>query len=56
MTPDQKKWIDEASFEEMIERWKEGQANDPLFKGDTGGYFLDVIQMKRKKRHKEKEK
>jgi hypothetical protein len=39
MTPDQKIWIDTASYEQLLRRWRRAPAGDPMFVGDTGEYY-----------------
>ena len=47
MTPAQKKWIDEASYEQLLEKWRFAPAGDPMFQGDTGDYYSNVMKQKR---------
>lgn len=47
MTPDQKRWIDSASYEQLLEKWRFAPVGDPMFQGDTGDYYSDVMSQKR---------
>lgn len=49
MTNEQKKWIDNASYEELLERWRFAPVgvSNPLFQGDTGNYYSKVMAEKK---------
>ena len=47
MTPEQKKWIDEASLETLLSKWRFAKVGDPLLQDDTGQYFSKVMFAKR---------
>lgn len=47
MTEEQKKWIDEASYEALLRKWRFAPAGDPLFQGDTYAYYSAVMSAKR---------
>jgi hypothetical protein len=47
MTPEQKAWIDGASYEDLLRKWRFAPAGDPMFVGDTGEYFKAVMARKR---------
>lgn len=49
MTTEQKKWIDDASYEELLRKWRYVQLGDPLFQGEAGEYFYKVMFAKRNK-------
>lgn len=49
MTPDQKRWIDSASYEQLLEKWRFAPVGDPMFQGDTGDYYSDVMSQKKSK-------
>jgi hypothetical protein len=49
MTETQKKWIDEASYEAMLCRWRFSPSGDRMFQGETGDYFIKVMREKKKK-------
>lgn len=45
-----KKWIDEASYEELLRKWRFAPAGDPFFKQGTGmgDYYIQVMEEKKK--------
>lgn len=47
MTPEQKQWIDRADLTELLRKWRFAGPGDPLFQGDTGAYFEQVMRTKR---------
>ena len=48
MTKDEKKWLDEASYEELLRRWRFAPSSDPLVQGDAGIHFQQVLDRRRK--------
>lgn len=49
MTPEDKKWIDSASYEDLLRRWRTTAVTDPVFFNDTGEYYKKVLAEKRAK-------
>ena len=47
MTPEQKQWIDGASYEELLAKWRFLPSGSPWFEGETGDYFGQVLAAKR---------
>lgn len=47
MTPKQQEWIDKASYEQLLEKWRFAPVGDPMFKGDTGDYYIDMMRHKK---------
>ncbi len=47
MTAEQKKWIDGKSFEELLRRWRNSPAGDPIFRDDAGAYYIKVMDRRR---------
>lgn len=47
MTAEQKKWIDDASYLALLKRWRFAEAGDPIFTGDTGPYYAEVMAKKK---------
>ncbi len=44
MTPEQKAWIDNASLDDLLRRWRFAKAGeDEIFQGDTGTYYAKVL-------------
>lgn len=35
-----KEWIDKATYEDLLRRWRFTDIGDPMFVGDTGEYFI----------------
>jgi hypothetical protein len=48
MTDEQRRWIDSASYESLLSRWRSAPVGDPMFQGDTGDYYARVMAEKRK--------
>lgn len=48
MTDEEKKWIDDASYIELLRRWRTAPSGDPMFQGDTGAYYQKIM-LKRKR-------
>lgn len=42
-----KAWIDGASYESLLRRWRNAPVGDPMFQGVTGKYYADVMTAKR---------
>lgn len=47
MTDSEKKWIDNASYEQLLNRWRFAPIGDPIFQGDTGDYYGKVMKEKK---------
>jgi len=47
MTPEQKAWIDSASYETLLNKWRFAPIGDPMFQGEDGDYFAKVMYAKR---------
>jgi len=47
MTPEQKKWIDHATYYSLLSRWRYSKIGDPIFQGEAGEYFAKVMEAKR---------
>jgi len=47
MTPEQKKWIDEATYEDLLRKWRFAASGDPMFQGDAGDYYAKVMVEKK---------
>jgi hypothetical protein len=48
MSAQDKKWIDEASYEQLLRRWRFAPTGDGMFQGATGIYYQQVLDRKRK--------
>ena len=42
-----KSWIDNASYESLLSKWRFAPAGDPYFQGETGDYYKKVMCEKR---------
>lgn len=47
MTSEQRKWIDNASYVNLLRRWREAPVGDLMFLNDTGRYYEKVLKEKR---------
>ena len=47
MTPEQKEWIDNASYETLLRKWRFAPFGDPLLQGETGQYFAKKMGEKK---------
>lgn len=43
-----KNWIDNASYEQLLSRWRFAPTGSPWFQGEIGDYYKKVMQEKRK--------
>ena len=48
MNEQTKQWIDNASYETLLSKWRFATLGDPLFQGETGEYYAKVMFEKRK--------
>lgn len=47
MDKEKKKWIDEASYEELLGHWRRAPSGDSFFQGELGDYYVLVMAKKR---------
>jgi len=48
MTPEQMMaWIDGASYEQLLRKWRHEPAGNPFFVGDVGLHFSQVMEQKK---------
>ena len=47
MTEEQKAWIDGASYEDLLRKWRFAPAGSSWFMGDVGEYYAKVMGEKR---------
>jgi hypothetical protein len=47
MNPVDKAWIDQASYEQLLEYWRNAPAGDRMFKGETGDYYDKVMKQRK---------
>jgi hypothetical protein len=43
-----KEWIDKASYEQLLSRWRFASIGSPWFQGEVGTYYQEVMTKKRK--------
>ena len=41
LTPENKKYIDSLSYNQLLHHWRFAPVGDPWFQGETGGYWGD---------------
>lgn len=42
-----KEWIDGASYQELLGRWRSAPVGSPMFQGETGDYYSKVTAKRR---------
>ena len=42
-----KKWLAQASYQDMLQAWRYAPVGDPRFMGSNGDYFAEAIKRKR---------
>jgi hypothetical protein len=47
MNDEMKTWIDNASYESLLSRWRCAPAGSPWFQGEIGQYYKQVMFAKR---------
>jgi len=47
MTEDQKTWIDEASYEELLRKWRFAELGNSIFAGESGVYYSKIMHEKK---------
>ena len=48
MTKEQKDWIDQSPYIELLRKWRFSKSGDPLFQGECGKYYVDKMYERRK--------
>lgn len=43
MTQEQKEWIDNASYEALLHKWRFAPIGDMTFQGEDGDYYAKVM-------------
>ena len=49
MTDEQKEWIDKATYETLLRKWRFSPLGDAFFCGECGTYFSKVMSEKKRK-------
>ena len=48
MNPEEmKKWIDHASYEQLLSRWRNAPVGDPMFVGEVGDHYKKKMAERR---------
>lgn len=47
MTEEQKNWVDNASYRDLLAKWRFAPSGDPMFQGDVGAYYAKVMAQQR---------
>lgn len=42
-----KQWIDEASYADLLWRWRTAPVGDPMFQGEIGRYYDETMKRRR---------
>lgn len=42
-----KEWIDSASYEELLSKWKKADIGDPYTQGEVGEYFEQALILRK---------
>jgi len=43
-----REWIDNSSYEGLLNRWRNAPAGDPIFQGEIGKYYSEIMAKKKK--------
>ena len=43
MNEQTKSWIDGATYEQLLSKWRYAAMGDPCFQGDTGEYYSKIM-------------
>lgn len=47
MTEDQREWIDTATYEQLLRRWRFAAAGDLMFQGEVGEHFAKTMAQRK---------
>lgn len=42
-----KDWIDNATYEQLLSKWRNAPTGDPFFQGETGDHYAIVMKKRR---------
>ena len=42
----EREWIDNASYEELLSRWRNAPFEDTIFTGDLGAHYKETMRVK----------
>jgi hypothetical protein len=54
MTKEEKDWIDNASYKELLKKWRFAEAGDSFFVGEAGEYYAEKMNQRREEIGNEK--
>lgn len=47
MKQSDKEWIDNATYQQLLSKWRFAKSGDPLLQGETGDYFAERMKILR---------
>lgn len=47
MDKEMKQWIDNATYKQLLSRWRFAPDGDPIFYGEIGKYYAEAMNKKR---------
>lgn len=47
MADELREWIDKATYHQLLERWRCAPVGDPIFQGEIGEYYAEVMKTRR---------
>ena len=47
MTDEHRDWIDNATYEQLLRKWRFAKVGDPMFRDDTGDYYAKARARKK---------
>ena len=47
MPEEMKKWIDNASYEQLLSKWRNAPSGNPFFQDEVGQYYSKVMAEKK---------
>lgn len=48
MTKEEKDWIDNSTYADLLRRWRFSPSSDKIFHGESGDYYKKVMGEKKK--------
>ncbi len=47
MNKKQKSWIDKATYDQLLQRWRFAPISDPIYQAEIGIYYVNVMREKK---------
>ena len=47
MGPEIKEWIDNATYAQLLARWRAAPVGSPYFQGETGAYYRQAMEKRK---------